>query len=173
MLKQLKSMKQAIKSLIQEELINFKGLDIFQVTGVNTLETEENKKSFTVNIKKLNDNLSYDHVQLMSLGLGNAKGVMQLPKVNDIVVVAFIANSENPIVLGSLFNIYMTNSDYKMDVREDEFFVNRSANGSYLFLKNDKSVRLLNDDGYGFEVDSNGNVTIRGVTINHTQTPRS
>ena len=182
MLEALKSLKASIKDIMREEIIKLKSMDLFVVTGVN-------EESLTVNIKRFNVNESYDDVELLGLGLGHGKGQIKLPEVNDVVLVTFVANSQKPIILGTLFDVYSSVKDTKIDVKLEEYFVNNKLNGSYLFidennniifktpngakirLNEDGSFKLYNKDNYGIDIDSSGNLVLRGVSIEHTQTP--
>ena len=181
MLNELKSIKELVQALVSDEILKIKGIDIYQVTGINN--------DLTCNIKQLNSNLSYDNVESVGLGLGHGKGQIKLPDTNDIILVGFIANSEIPIILGSMFNNYMAYPDTKIDVKADEYFINNKLNGAYIYINEDNDIilktpngakikinedgsfKLFNKDNYGIEVDSSGNMTLRGVAINHTQTP--
>jgi len=143
------------------------GIDIYQITGVNVAD-------HTYTIKQLNFNKVYNNISAIGCGLGHGKGQLKLLNENDLVLVANIMGDQQFYIIGSIFNDYMgDDSDTKLQISKDEYFVNNKANGSFLYIKSDNSVRLLNDEGYGFEIDSSGNITIRGKTITHTQTPRT
>ena len=140
--------------------------DIYQITGVDV-------DSQTYTIKQLNFNKTFDGVEVIGLGLGNGKGQLQLLEENDIVIAIFLNDSLKPYIMGSIFNNFMAEKDTRIAIQKNEYFVTNKGNGSFLYIKADNSVRLLNNNGYGFEIDADGNITIRGKTITHTQTPRT
>ena len=168
--------------MIINQVSDLRGIDLFVVTGMGEVD-------LTVNIKRITQTESFDNVEIMGVGLGNGKGQIKMPNINDVVLVAFLPNSVTPVVLGTLFDTYSSVKDTKLDVRTNEYFVNNKANGGYIHiddnnniklisyngakvrLNNDGSFKLFNKDNYGIECDDSGNITIRGVAINHTQTP--
>lgn len=133
MLNLVESYTQVLKGLIDEQINRKKGLDFFVVTGVNTSEHR-------VNIKKLNDDLSYDDAQYIGLNLGNAKGQIKLPDVNDVVVVGFIAGSEIPIVLGTVYDDFSQEKDNKIPLSQDEYLITNQENGAYVYIKQNNDV---------------------------------
>jgi len=175
------NMKTFIKSMIEEQIDSQRHIDLYKVTTVNP--------DLTVNITRLNMNTSFDNVEMLGLGLGNGKGQVNLPDENDLVLVAFIANSHTPIVLGTLFDVFTPEKDNKLDVLKDEYFVNNKIDGGFIWitnkndiilktpngakikLKEDGSFKLFSKTNHGIEVDASGDVTIRGTTVNYTQNP--
>ncbi len=181
---QLKNIKESIRDLVKETLEFDQGLDIYQIVLVNP-------ETYTVNIKQLNGYKTYVNVDFTGHNFGNGKGCLQLPNVDDLVLVAFVKGSEKPLVLGSLFNKFMREPDSIVQIKENEWFVNNKINGAFIFidennnvtiknpigndvkLNQDGSFIIKNKDGYGIKVDASGNMTLSGITINHTQTPFS
>lgn len=177
----LNSYQKIIKNLIDDRLKDFKGLDIFIITGV-----DYSNHTFTIN--KLNYPDSYGDVSILGLNLGHGRCQMRLPSVNDLVLVAFINNSENPVILGTLYDNLSTIKDKKIQLKDKEYFVNAQPNGAFLFFKEDNTIilrtpnggklkilddgsfKLFNNNNYGIECDKDGNLILRGMTIVHTQT---
>jgi len=176
----------SVKKIVEETLEYQNGIDIYTVQSVNS-------EDFTINIKELNGAKNFSNVDIISNNLGNGKGCLQFPEVNDLVIVCFLSNSEKPLIIGSIFNKYMGEKDSVIQVENGEYFVNNKINGSYVFidknnniklktnnidnesselnLNSDGSFKIKNKDGYGVSVDSSGNMTLSALTINHTQTP--
>jgi len=145
-MKFIKSFKEVLKELIKEEIKSTKSLDKYVVTGVNVT-------TGNVNIKRLNFNLQYDNVQCAGLGMGNLKGQIMLPKINDIVLVGFVDNT-TPIVLGNLYDDFTSSPDNVLPIKQGEYIVSAKENGTYMHLKDDNSItfrcsdyRFINMDG--------------------------
>lgn len=179
-----------MRELIQEELSKYNSIQPYVVTDVN----EEN---YSVNVRHPVRTAEYSEVPVLGLGLGHLKGVMKLPKENDWVLVAFLANSpERPVVLGTLFDVFSQSPDTIPSVANDQLVLVSKEAGSFISLNPDNSIllnsvssngnpalgakiklypdgsfKVFNRDGYGIECDASGNVTIRGVNITMTQTP--
>lgn len=179
-----------LKGIIQKELALVKGISIWKVTEIN-------KEQYTVNIRDLNfKQIQYTEVPLLGLGMGHWKGILKYPEVDDLVLVAFLGGTSlQPIVLGTLLDAYTQNPDGVIQIDANELFITQKTFGSIIFIKADNTIemrvpdstgdltkgarmrlspdgsfKLFNKDNYGIECDSAGNVTIRGVTVNHTQT---
>lgn len=178
-----------IVDLIKRELEKMKPVRLYVVTGVN-------KEAYTVQIKDARRAIQYDNVRIAGTGLGHMKGLMKLPAVGDWVVVAFLGvDSLQPIVIGSLYDDFSQNKDTIPKVEEDELVLIHKTAGSFLTMKPDGTIiartvgadgdpdggsrfkiapdgsfKLFNKGNYGVEVDSSGNMTLRAVTINATQT---
>jgi hypothetical protein len=145
MFKDQDSLAKMLRKMIDEKVRTLKSLDIYLVTEVNS-------EDFTVNIKNLNFKQAvFNNVPIMSIGLGNFKGIMKLPSVGDLVIVGFIGiDSNQPIVLGTTFNNRGLYSQAQPVVQIDELLLSSKEKGSYIVIKptNDIIIRT---------VDSNGN----------------
>ena len=177
----IKGVRKLVEDIAKKAVENQNGLDLYQISNINL--------DYTYNIKKLNSSENYEHVSFLGFNLGNGKGLISQLEVNDLVLVGFLKDSELPFILGSVFNRYMSSEDQIIPILPGELFLNATINGSYIFindkedvvintntgskikLKKDGSFKLFNKTNHGVEVDSSGNMTFRGVTINHTQTP--
>jgi len=178
-----------ILETIRNEMNKLKMLDIYEVTAVN-------ESDFTVNIKHPNfKKYVYNNVKISGTGLGNFKGLMKLPSTGDLVLVGFISGTSNePIIINTIFSESVLSSQAKPLVKDNQLLITNQEKGAYinldennniivrsvdsigekqslLKLSNDGSLSILNKGGYGFECDKDGNITIRGVTVNYTQTP--
>jgi len=180
MLQPITDLKDTIIDLIVNQTQSVKGNNLYVVTGVNS--------DLTINIKELNLIKSYNNVQMLGQGFGNFKGQIKLPAVNDIVLVSFITESETPIIMGTLFDIYSTTKDGRFSIKSNEYFVNgqtngafilidednniilRTPNGSKIKLNEDGSFKLFNKDNYGIEVSSTGVMTLRRTSQVETTT---
>lgn len=178
-----------LRELIKQEIFKLQRIQVLVVTGVNT-------STYTVQVKSPTKKIQYDRVPVLGIGLGNQKGLMKLPSVGDWVLVAWIGNDAlRPVVIGNLFDQFTQSQDIIPAIQEDQLvivakdagcFINLNpdnsiiirsvdssgnpANGARVKLNPDGSFKLFNKANYGIECDSAGNITIRGVAINHTQT---
>jgi len=148
MLENIKDLKEVLRNMINEEIGNLKGLDIYVVTGVNS--------DLTFNIKQLSRNKSYDNVEIVSQGLGNGSGFIFYPTVNSVVLVGFITNSERPIILGNMFDIYSNTKDSKMTIKQNEVLLMNKTNGAYIFINENNTIKIKEPNGEYVLIDSNG-----------------
>ena len=132
-----------IKKGLKSALDRTSSINIYQITGVNVEE-----QNYT--IKQLNNNKVYEKVEVVGLGLGHGKGQLMLLEENDLVLVGFLAGQQVPYILGSVFNNFMTENDYKIPIKSGEYFVGSKANGSYIYLKEDGSVNIASDNLINF-----------------------
>ena len=185
------SIYKILKGIIQKELALVKGISIWKVTEIDSA-------TYTVNIRDLNfKQLEYKNVPILGIGMGHYKGIFKFPEVDDLVLVAFLGGTSlQPVMLGSLIDTYTQNPDGVVRINTNELLITQKTYGSIIFIKADNSIeikvpdstgdltkgarmklspdgsfKLFNKDNYGIETDAAGNVTIRGVTINSTQTP--
>ena len=175
----MKTFPEVLKDMIKEQINETKGIDIFQITGVNSNQT--------YSVKRMNINESFNNVESLGVGLGNGKGQIKLYNENDLVLCTFIQNSQTPYILGSVYDIFSPTQDTRMSIKQNEYFVNNKANGSFIFIDENDNIKIrtpngaklkLNADGsfklfsqnnLGVEIDSSGNLTLRGTNIYHTQ----
>jgi len=184
-----------IKDLIKQEMAGLKRLGVYTVTGIESENVNTGLISnYKASIKHINYTLQYDNVPMVGMGLGNLKGVLKYPNVGDLVLVGFLDDQSSPIILGTLFDSFTQSKDTAPQIRLNELFLNNQEAGAYVYLNKDNEIiittgnsstttfpklkmykdgsfKLFNKDGYGIEVSSSGAMTLRGVTINHTQTP--
>lgn len=183
------SLFKVLKGTIQGEIGKMKGISIYKVTEVNTV-------NYTVNIRDLNFmQLEYTDVPIAGMNLGHYKGVMWLPEPDDLVLVLFLGGQNfRPFIIGSIFDIFTQIPDGIPTISRQEIFMTNKtfgsiikinnlneielkvadstgnlANGARFKLKPDGSFKLFSKDNYGIECDASGNVTIRGTTVTHTQ----
>jgi hypothetical protein len=175
-----------ISSLIDDKIEKTSGLQYYLVTDVNP-------SKFTVSIKHPNFKKSaFNDVPISSIALGHNKGIMSLPAPGDLVLVGFLGKGvTQPIVLGNVFN---TNGQYPQiipQIKQNEMLLAAQSGGAFIVIRQDNSIilkaktgakikinldgsfKLFNKNNYGIECDASGNITIRGTSINHTQTPGS
>jgi len=185
------SIYKILKGIIQKELALVKGISIWKVTEIDSA-------TYTVNIRDLNfKQLEYKNVPILGIGMGHYKGIFKFPEVDDLVLVAFLGGTSlQPVMLGSLIDTYTQNPDGVIRINTNELFITQKTYGSIIFIKADNTIeikvpdstgdltkgarmklspdgsfKVFNKDNYGIECDSSGNITIRGVTVNHTTTP--
>jgi len=136
---------------------DLKSLDVYVVKTVN-----EETQTYTIQLLGLNK--TYIEVPQMSLGLGNGKGNIKLYNENDIVLVGFIGQSEQPVILGGLYNDYMINKDNKVDIRKNEWFINNKINGSYFYIDENDNIIIKNPVGSEVKLNTDGSIEITSAT---------
>jgi len=186
-----KVLKSFVKQTVSELNI---GLSIWEVTDIKAIGTDKLVKQYKAQIKHLNFIYTLDNVPILGIGLGHMKGVMKYPNVGDFVIVGFI--DSKPYILGTVFNEFAQPFDSVPTIKLDELMICQKENGSIFMMKEnndvmiragdsagnidngaririnaDGSFKLFNKGNFGIECDSAGNITLRGVTINSTQTP--
>ncbi|MDD4781246.1 MAG: hypothetical protein PHT02_11700 [Tissierellia bacterium] len=139
-MKQLLNLKDIIKKIIKEQINKVKVIELFVVTGVN-------EESQTLQIKQMNVNLQYDNVIFMGVGLGNAKGQILLPNINDIVLGVFLSGSNQPIVIGQLYDTFSQKPDNKNTIKKDEYLLMPKMNGSYFYINENGDIIFQNNNG--------------------------
>jgi len=116
---------------------------------------EINKTNRTIHIKKLNSAISYSNVPIMSIGS------VQMPKLNSIVVCAFLMNSQTPICLGSVPDLLSQEKDIEitqLDAGETASST-KGANSTLIKQKADGTVIIANSNG-SFQLNADGTITI-------------
>lgn len=169
----IKTLDRVLKEFIGRELEKLKTIDLFVVKEVN----EDN---LTCTLERLNVGTLYENVELSGIGLGNGCGLFKVPEVGEILVCGYIQNSENIVILTSLFDTITNNPDNKPDVKRKELFLSNQINGATILLRNDNSIviratngakaklessgqfKLFNNQNYGIESNFDGKVVIYG-----------
>lgn len=157
------TLKKVIREMIQEEVkkVAKRGIQIFKVTEVN-------KEEYTVNIRHLHfKKLSFNNVQMAGTGLGNAKGVMTLPNVEDFVIVSFYDEGTTPIILGTVFDKFSQNPDNIPGIELNEIFITNKENGAIIYINKDSEIIISKDtDGSSkVVVKKDGTIKILGSTV--------
>jgi len=180
-----------LRELIDKEISKLRAITIWKVTDIQPA-------TYSCNIRDLNwKQIEYKNVPMMGFGLGNFKGLIKLPEVDDLVVVMFLGGSDPvPIIIGSVFDVFTANPDNIPIIAQNEVLLANKSLGSIIFISSsneitlkvsdatgnidggariklspDGSFKVFTKDNYGIEVDASGNMELRGVTINHTQNP--
>ena len=154
---ELNNLYESVKNVVKDVLEYEHGIDIYQVTLVNPT-------NYTVSVKQLNGYKSYNNVNIIGQGLGHGKGCLQLPEINDLVIVVFIKDSENPLIIGSIFNKYMSNRDAIIQINKNEWFINNRVNGGYILIDKNDNITLKNNNGY-FRLLADGRVKMNDFTF--------
>ena len=132
-------------------------IDIYQITNVNVEEQ-------TYTIKQLNFNKVFENVEIIGQGLGHGRGQLTILNENDLVLVGFIVNSYTPYILGSIFNNFIPEQDYKIPIEQNEWLVIAQSNGAYIYIKNDNSIKLKNNNGV-IVLNADGTITMNNYTF--------
>jgi len=179
-----------LRDLIDDQLRRIKHTQVFVVTGIN-------ESDYTCNIKHPTRALQFDRVPLISPTLGHNKGIMCLPSVGDWVLITWLGGvQERPFILGCIFDDFTQGQDNIPQIKEGQMLLcpqeagsfisinpdhsvviktvddnNNPANGAKIKLYPDGSFKMFNKENFGIEIDKDGNMTLRGTTINATQNP--
>jgi hypothetical protein len=186
-IKKISTHKDNDNNINQSTDVSYKPLEIMVFTGYSEVDENGKIQSNIGNIKGVNNDNTYNDVQILGLGLGNNRGIYIPIKTNEFVLVGWISKT-TPVILGSI-NDYITESTDNMPkIKEDELVIVSKEAGSSIFIKNDGTItvktsdgskirlnnnghfKLFNKDNYGIECDKDGNLIFRGVTITSTNT---
>lgn len=185
-------MKDLVEKGIRSSIQN---LAVWIVTDVYQKKEDNGYISqYTCQIKHLDFKYTLDNVPMVGIGLGNMKGILKYPNVGDMVLVGFM--DKQPIILGTVYDYFSQKPDGIPLIKLNELIIVQKEKGSIILMKEnndvliracdingvidngakirinaDGSFKLFNKTNHGIEVDINGNMIIRGVTINATQTP--
>lgn len=159
--------------------------DLIYIAQVEDVQYDDTLALNFVKVTKLHNGESVDYVKIGGIGLGNYSGLIKVPRINDFGLVIEV-NGE-PFWVTNVLDIYTANPDKLPDIREAFILQNKEAGSFQIFTKNDNvaittqdggkiiflkggGFKLFDKNNYGIESDGDGNVTIRGQTVNHTQT---
>lgn len=131
MFKEIKEFGQVIKELISEQIAKLKTFDVYVITDIN-------ENDYTVNIKHpTNNTLQYSNVKISSMCLGNFKGIMCFPSVDDYVLVGFLGD-RSPIIIGNVF----TQHDVIPIIKNYEMLISPKQKGSYIFFDENDNIKI-------------------------------
>lgn len=159
--------------------------DLIYIGQVEDVQYDTTLNLNFVKVTKLHNGESVEYVKIGGIGQGNYSGIIKTPKINDFGLVIEV-NGE-PFWVMNVLDVYTTNPDRQPNIRDSLIIQNKEAGSFQIFTKNDNivitthtgakvifkkdgSFKLYDKDNYGIESDGSGNITIRGTTINHTQT---
>ena len=188
------NMVKAFKDLIGAQDDTIHTLGIWEVTDIVNKTDDGYITNAKYNIKHINFKAQQNDVPMLGVGFGHRKGILKHPNVGDLVLVTFM--DTKPFILGTLFDYITQNPDSVPQIKLNELLIVQQENGSIILMKDnndvlirsadlsgnfdngaririnaDGSFKLFNKGNYGIECDASGNITIRGVTVNATQTP--
>ena len=189
------SMAKIINQFVKQKMSEMIAIDIGYVESVNTNGIESTDYMITVNVP--DKNLSLENVPVLTNYVDDDAGHMVVPKIGQLCIVGFLSGqTEDVVCLGFIRRTYsaeivdkvtgkislsavkeamqtgVADTNYKIrTVGRDIIF--ECKDGSKIRLNDDGSFKLFNKDNYGIEVDASGNMTLRGVSINATQSPGS
>ena len=185
-----KQIKKMVESILRGTKV---GVSVWKVTDIQSKTADGYYTEYKCQIKELNFKYTLDNVPIAGIGLGNNKGIYKYPAIGDFVVVAF--NDAQPIILGTIPDYFTQKPDNTPLIKDNEMIIIPKENGSLILfqqnndliirtadvsgnlsngckikLKGDGSFKIYNKGNYGIDVDASGNMMLRGVTIDHTQT---
>ncbi len=149
---------------------------IGQVQEVKISENNE----YRITLVRLIDGVTVPNTRIVSLGLGNLKGVLKYPQVGDLGIVVDLFGES--FWLGNILDIYSKNKDLVMDLKDGMLIQSKEAGSFILFTNEDDLVlkhkdgmkiifknsyiRIKNSNNYGIEITSDGKVNIYGSEVN-------
>jgi hypothetical protein len=154
-MKQLKSFKTVINNFVEDKLKELLKLELYVVISSNN--------DYTVNIKDVTSKQQFENVKVLGAGLGHGKGLLNRYSKNDIVLVGFLGGEfSQPIVLGSLFDVFSPKKDSVPLIKEGELLLLPKINGAYIYIKTDNSIVVKNSNGE-FSLGVDGRLTINNA----------
>lgn len=153
MYRQPNTYKQNLEKNIGEKTNRLGQLDYFIVTDVNS-------KNGSISIKRMNSQISYQNVPIIGIGLGNGVGSITMPDKNNIVVCGFIMNSDLPVCLGSVPDLYSNEKDESLTAEPGEH-VSRTRK-TLIKQDNNGNVIIANENGQ-LRLDTDGRVTVNNA----------
>ena len=187
------SMAKIINQFVKQKMREIMSIDIGYVESVNNDGTEST--DYMITVKVPDKNISLTNVPILTNYVDDDAGHMVVPKIGQLCIVGFLGGqTEDVVCLGFIRRTYsaeivdkvtgkislsavkesmqtgVADVNYKIrTVGRDIIF--ECKDGSKIRINADGSFKLFNKDNYGIEVDASGNMILRGVTIQHTQTP--
>lgn len=155
MIQQPNSLKTNLNRMIQNISSDKGVVDLFQVISYN-------QTSFTCVIKRLNTQVFYENVPIMLQGASSEGGTITPPFNNSIVVCAFLTNEPTPIILGSLYNKFLSNPQESVTVKQGEFV--SKVGGSVIKQDLEGRVTINNEEGF-LILNPDGSVTMNNFTF--------
>lgn len=167
--------KDAIRGIANTEINRNMFTDLYVVTKTYTYADKENTsdkeiKEFTCDIKQMDGIQTFARVPIVSQGLGNGKGLMITPSKDDVVVVIFYGQTNSPLIIGSIFNSFMSGGRYKqgedgtpileetgrdddiLDVGENEWVLLNKLNGAYIYVNSNNEILIKNTETESYNI---------------------
>jgi len=154
---------------------------VAQVTSLSKAKNNE----YIIKIRRLSDGVEMDNVRIVGLGIGNARGIVKYPQIDDLGIVVSLFGER--FWLGNISDIYSKQWDQFPDLKEGLLIQSQEAGSYIIFTNNDNIeikhkdgmkiifknsyIRIINKDKYGIEVTSDGKVNIYGTEVNFHNTP--
>ena len=177
-------LKTEIKNISSTEQNRNQFTDLYVVEKFNSyadVAEDSGIKEFTCDIKQMNGVQKFTNVPILSQGLGNGRGLMMPPQRGDVIAVIFYGQSNQPLIIGNVFNSFMQGKRFKnvdgvltkvdsgandniLDVGIDEWILINALNGGYIFGKSDGSIKIKNSLGY-FMLKATGELEMNGMTF--------
>ena len=134
MLKRADSFKTNLNNQIRDISSQSGQLDYFIVTDIN-------RSNRTLSIKKMNSGISYINVPIMSMGS------IKMPDLNSVVVCGFLMNSQQPICLGSVRDVYSNQKENEINNIEQGSIISETKsadNSTIIKQKQDGTIIIAN-----------------------------
>jgi hypothetical protein len=184
-----KEIESAVRRTITQDRDNTipKNLAIYEFTGYSQMSSDGKIQKNTGGIKDIKKGTIYSDVFIIGNGLGNLRGIYNSINVGDFVIVGWLGKTK-PVILGTINDYVSQIQDNIPQIKEDEMILVSKEKGSYIILKSNGDIvlntitgskirlsntghfKVFNKDNYGIECDVDGNLVLRGVTINSTNT---
>jgi len=148
-----------LRDLIREELAKGYTFDIYLIK--NLCKDEAGNYNYTADIlHPIMQQKQYSKVPIMGMGIGNYKGLLTLPAINDNVVVLFMGENV-PIIIGSLPGSWQN----LVPIQSNELFLSGQSKGSYLFIDSANNVKIQTTNA-SIIIKEDGSITINGNSVN-------
>jgi len=122
-------------------------LDVYVVTSIDKEDPATGLISdYKCSVKNLISKVQYDDVPIIGMGLGNFKGILKYPNVDDFVLVGFYDSSPNPFVLGTLFDRFTQSPDSVPQIKLNEVLISNKTFGSAVYMTDDNRILLKASD---------------------------
>ena len=160
--------------------------DLIYIAQVEDVQFDNTLNLNFIKATKLHNGESVENIKVTGIGLSNYSGIIKLPKINQFGLVIEV-NGE-PFWVLNVLDVYTDFADKQPDIKDSLIIQNKEAGSFQVFTKKDNialttqdggkiiflkggGFKLVDALGHGIESDGNGNITISGLTVNHTQTP--
>jgi hypothetical protein len=129
-----------IKDLASEKAGEKRSLQIYYVTSIDFEDKNGFITDYKCTVKSMVTKVQFDNVPILGIGLGNYKGIMKYPEVNDMVLCAFLDNSPTPVVLGTLFDYFTQSPDKIPLIKRNEYLMTNKQFGSIIYMTQDNKI---------------------------------
>jgi len=145
--KEMDSPLKKIRGIADQSAKGKGNVDIFIITAIDKEDPQTGLISdYKCSIKSLTTKIQYDDVPLTGMGLGNFKGILMYPNVDDMVFVLFYDTTPTPIIIGTLFDFFTQSPDSIPQIKRDELILINREFGAAIYMTDDNRILLKSPD---------------------------